>query len=59
MFNPKTDMGLSKEELDDLNTLERYQKYKWFIDAFCLKTGHSFGELALLSGAPRAATVNA
>lgn len=25
-FNPKTDMDLSKGELDDLNTLERYQK---------------------------------
>ena len=50
-------MDLSKEELNDLSTLERYQKQKWFIDSFCLKTGHSFGELALLNGSPRVATI--
>jgi CRP-like cAMP-binding protein len=46
--------ALKKKKLDD----ERKSKVPIFIDFKIIKTGASFGELALITNKPRAATIN-
>ena len=37
--------------------MKKFENYKWFIEVVKLKTGGSFGELALVNDKPRAATI--
>jgi CRP-like cAMP-binding protein len=48
---------LSKYDLQQYEDYLRYNKMKWFIKVATLKSGHSFGELALINNSKRAATI--
>ena len=50
-------MKLTSQEKSNLDELEKYEKYNWFVDVAKLISGDSFGELALLYREPRAATI--
>jgi CRP-like cAMP-binding protein len=52
-------MKLNKEETDYIETYNRMLKYDWFVEVKVLTPGTSFGELALIDGKPRAATIHA
>tara|TARA_B110000285_G_C14934625_1_gene518966 strand:- start:24 stop:350 length:327 start_codon:yes stop_codon:yes gene_type:complete len=56
-FDPRVHMNLSKADLNNLNTYEKYDKMKWMVDVAVLHTGHSFGELALVNNEPRQASI--
>ena len=56
-FNWKTDMKLSGEKKHNLEKIEEYDQMTWFLDVVKLCSGKSFGELALINDAPRAATI--
>jgi CRP-like cAMP-binding protein len=40
-----------------LTQLDEYEKIEWFFEIKKIKTGNSFGELALINHEPRAATI--
>jgi hypothetical protein len=50
-------MKMSGEEKYNIDKLEEYQQMTWFLDVVKLCSGKSFGELALINDAPRAATI--
>ena len=50
-------MKLTGEEKHNLEKIEEYQQMTWFLDVVKLCSGKSFGELALINDAPRAATI--
>jgi hypothetical protein len=56
-FNYKNDMKLTGEDRYQLDQLENYDSMAWFLDVVKLCSGKSFGELALINDAPRAATI--
>lgn len=56
-FDIEKHMDLTKLEAHNLALIESYQTYKWFVEVKIMKTGESFGELALKNNAPRAATI--
>ena len=57
-FSVDKHMDLSKEEKLNLELIESYKRYKWWVDVKVMKAGESFGELALKNDAPRAATIH-
>jgi hypothetical protein len=50
-------MNLSNIDRHNLDQLDKYNEYQWFVDVAKLRTGASFGELALINNEPRAATI--
>lgn len=56
-FDPKYDMNLSKLDKKNLEKLEKYEQFKWDIEVATMRTGASFGELALISDDTRKATI--
>lgn len=50
-------MSIKDEDLRNLSTIQHMQTHNWFVKVVNLVDGNSFGELSLLSDAPRAATV--
>jgi hypothetical protein len=51
-------MELTAEDLEWLDALDMYQETEWFVEVSKLTPGRTFGELALLKDAPRAATIH-
>ena len=52
-------MKLNRSDLKKLEELKKYEEMEWFKEVVKLNAGQSFGELALLNDAKRAATVKA
>lgn len=50
-------MNLNKVEKENLDQLEKYEEYQWMVEVAKLRTGASFGELALIGGGLRKATI--
>ena len=50
-------MDLTKDEEYKLAQIKKYQKIMWLIDVKTMKSGDSFGELALINKSTRAATI--
>ena len=50
-------MCLSSQEKENLQKLDFYESLEWTIESCKIETGGSFGELALISNNPRAASV--
>ena len=48
---------MSNDDSKYLKQLEEYDKIEWFNQMKMLKSGDSFGELALINDEPRAATI--
>ena len=59
VFDPKTCMDLSDQDLANLEYLEMYQSLLWMVEVRKMVSGASFGELALINREPRAATIKA
>ena len=57
IYNLRKDMSIKDEHLRNLSTNQHMQNHNWFVKVVNLVDGNSFGELSLLSDAPRAATV--
>ena len=50
-------MELTAEDKYKLQKIEEFSTYEWFVEVGKLDEGKSFGELALLNNAPRAASI--
>ena len=50
-------MKLTGEEKHNIDKIEEYDGMTWYLDVVKLSSGKSFGELALINDAPRAATI--
>lgn len=57
MFDPKVHMHLTLQEKKNLDEIEAFEEYQWFVEVSKLKSGDCFGELALIDDKPRAATI--
>ena len=57
IFDPRVYMKLKTYEKLNLEDIEKFEQYQWFVDVAKLVSGSSFGELALLNNEPRAATI--
>ena len=57
IFDPRVHMKLKTYEKLNLDDIEKFEQYQWFVDVSKLVSGSSFGELALLNNEPRAATI--
>ena len=56
-FDPLLHMNLDQIQTEKLKTLQYYESKEWFIDVSVLQSGHTFGELALITYQKRAATI--
>ena len=52
-------LNLNHEDVRKLDDFKKLQEIEWFIEVAQLGDGQSFGELALIDNAPRAATITA
>lgn len=57
IFDPRVHMNLTKLEKENLDQIVAYEKMQWMTEVAKLKTGQSFGELALINNEPRKATI--
>ena len=57
LFDPRVHMNLSKADRANLDQLDKYEEYQWMVDVSKLRTGASFGELALINNESRKATI--
>ena len=48
-FDPLIHMNLDMVQKEKLKLIQYYESKEWFIDVSVLQSGHTFGELALLS----------
>ena len=51
-------MDLSNEDTGNLEALEKYAEYEWFVEAKKLTPGSTFGEIALVKDVNRSATIH-
>ena len=57
MFDPRVHMNLTAKEKYNLDEIDKLEENMWFVDVAKMGAGKSFGELALISDQPRAATI--
>jgi hypothetical protein len=57
LFDPRIHMNLSKTDKSNLDQLVKYEEFEWMVEVAKLRTGASFGELALINNDMRKATI--
>ena len=50
-------MKQTKKEIENLEEIETFENYEWFVEVVRLNEGKTFGELALIKNDPRAANI--
>ena len=56
-FDRNKHVTFTENEKEKIHKLEFYDKFEWTIEVCKIETGGSFGELALITNNPRAASV--
>ena len=57
VFDPEKHMNLSKQDRVNLEEFKTYDSLEWFVENKTLTEGETFGEMAIITKNPRAATI--